>query len=485
MNQSFWVEDILKKCMDEKSDNKEEKNLLTQILYQWGRYLMIASSRPGSHAINLQGIWNEDIRPIWSCNYTTNINLQMCYWPCMAAGLEELSEPYFHLIKELEEAGRETAWDYYRARGSVVHHNTDIWKITHPVGFGKPNAPTACYWNLAGGWFVKSIWDAYLYTRDMDFLKEYYPVIEGFVAFYCDILEEENGEYYLMPSTSPENRFFYPGEKDSSTSISKLSTMSISIIREALHIYLKASGMMGTVGMKGSRYLVEKTGNIVEKLPDYQIGSKGQLLEWEQEFEEVEKKHRHISHLYGFYPGNDIDWKDERLCHAVKQSMRLRGDEGTGWSLAWKTGVWARLGEGEMAGKLLRRFMKVTTETDANKSIDGGGICPNLLCNCPPVQIDGNFGITAGVIEMILQSDEEEIRVLPAILQDWKKGLLTGIRTKCGLIADIEWEEKGKEGITVSLVLVSSEKKTIQIWRGKNVNQAVLIPGKNKFIFQM
>lgn len=480
----FGMDEILDRLMDQGDAagcvQKKCQHQMSVILYQMGRYLLISSSTPGSRAGNLQGIWNEEPRPMWSCNYTLNINLQMYYWPACMVGLQEFALPYFELVKGLEEAGRETAWDSYRCKGSVVHHNTDLWQITHPVGHGKPNAPTACFWNLAGGWFVCDIWDRYLFTRDKGFLEEYLPVMEGFLTFYCDAISIEGKRAYLLPSTSPENRFYLPGPGRESTSICRMSTMSVSILRQAFAAYRRAYERLPG---QGDVSLYNQIGDLLPMLPEYRIGSRGQLLEWEEEYEEVQENHRHISHLYGIYPGNDIDWRDRRLCRAVRRSMELRGNEGTGWSLAWKTGVWARLGDGSMAGRLLHRFMHVTLERDPNKSVDGGGICPNLFCSCPPVQIDGNFGITAGITEMLLQSGDGCLRLLPGRPKEWKAGSITGVGTRTGMEAELSWKQEKDKGMIIELVLKGKEQKEISVFIGDFEERIMTAPGENRYTF--
>jgi alpha-L-fucosidase 2 len=257
--------------------------------------------------------------------------------------------------------------------------------------------------------------------------------------------------------------------------------MSYGILREAMKNYLKAINLLNETGKKELEKEVQK---IVNKLPAYQIGSKGQLLEWEEEFEEVQPNHRHISHLYSLYPGSDINWRDEILSQAVQRSMEMRGDEGTGWSLAWKTAIWAHLGKGDKAAKLLARFMKVSLERDPNKSNEGGGgICPNLLCTCPPMQIDGNFGITAAITEMLIQSEEEEIRLLPALPDDWKEGRVTGIGTRCQCFVDFSWKADGEGKKNIKLVVYSSVPQRIRLWIGNQKEALDLLEGRNNHEF--
>lgn len=234
---------------------------------------------------------------------------------------------------------------------------------------------------------------------------------------------------------------------------------------------------------KGDVSLYNRIGDLLPMLPEYRIGSRGQLLEWEEEYEEVQKNNENISHLHGLYPGNDIDWRDRRLCRAVRRSMELRGNEGTGWSLAWKTGVWARLGDGSMAGRLLHRFMHVTLERDPDKSVDGGGICPNLFCSCPSVQIDGNFGITAGITEMLLQSGDGYLRLLPGRPKEWKAGSITGVGTRTGMEAELSWKQEKDKGMVIELVLKGKEQKEISVFIGDFEEMIMTAPGKNRYTF--
>ena len=412
--------------------DREDPELIAQY-FQFGRYLMIAGSRRGSQPLNLQGIWNEVVIPPWASGYTTNINAEMNYWPGLSASLEECYEPMLRLIRELSVSGGQVASRMYGRKGWTAHHNTTIWRSAQPVdGMG-----FICLWPMGAGWLCQHLWDYFLYTGDTEFLNsEAYPLIQGAAEFFADwLIEDTNGNLVTPISNSPENRFRYK-DPDGTTKISGIcvgSTMDMAIVGEVFGNYLAASKLTGNTSN-----LSEKIEAMIPRLKPFQIGSKGQLLEWHEEFEENEPEHRHVSHLYGLHPGFQITPESTPdLFQAVKKSLELRGDRATGWSMGWKINLWARLRDGNHAHRMLKAL--VTPERTYTNFFDAH----------PPFQIDGNFGGTAGVIEMLCQSryfpgsDDPavaEIRLLPALPDAWPTGSISGISTRGGFVLDICWE---------------------------------------------
>lgn len=455
-----YAEKDLRQRLTDFQDHPEDVGL-NALLFQYGRYLLIAASRPGTQAANLQGIWNAELVPPWFSDYTININTEMNYWQTGPCNLEEMGEPLVRLCEEMAADGKETAMHYFGKEGVCSFHNTDLWRKTTPAdGRAEWN-----FWPMGYAWLCRNLYDQYLFTEDRAYLERIYPVLKENVRFCVESVVGTAQGYAMSPATSPENDFLFGEEKKEKLTVAQYTENENAIVRNLLRDYLEAGRILGI-----RDELTGQAEKIFEEMAAPAVGSNGQILEWNEDFEEADPHHRHLSQLYELHPGRGITEKTPELYEAARTSLLRRGDAGTGWSLAWKILMWARMKDGVHTGKLMNEILHLVEPKESMNMANGGGVYANLFCAHPPYQIDGNFGYTAGVAEALLQSHDGVITILPALPEKWTKGEISGLKARGNITVSIRWVN-GKAEAWLS----SDTEKKVTVRIGKGSEKEVLL----------